>query len=148
MAQALGQYARYESVLPLHLSELAILVTARYFSSGFEWKQHAPIALIAGIPEQAVSAIANAQRFSFEDPKMQAVFDFSVDLHGDRFVSDTSYNKALELLGQHACIDLVGVCGYYTFISMTINVFDVPDGEGLDLPRLSFNVQDYFKVLS
>ena len=40
-AQALGQYARYDSALPEHLSELAILVTARYWSSGFEWSHHA-----------------------------------------------------------------------------------------------------------
>ena len=44
-AQALGQYARYDSVLPQVLSELAILVTALYWSSGFEWSHHVPIVI-------------------------------------------------------------------------------------------------------
>lgn len=143
-AQALGQYARYDSVLPEHLSELAILVTARYWSSGFEWTHHAPIAVQAGVPEQAVEAIARAQRYSFDDPQMQAVFDFAVELHLNKTVSDAAYDAAKAALGLQACIDLVGICGYYTLISMTINVFDVADGDGPNLPKLDMAVAGFF----
>lgn len=144
-AQALGQYARYDSVLPPHLSELAILATSRYWSSGFEWTHHVPIALDAGVPVQAVAAIALAQRFRFDDPQMQAVFDFAVDLHVNKQVSDATYDAAVVALGVQACVDLVGICGYYTMISMTINVFDVPNGDGPALPKLDIAVGDYFK---
>ena len=143
-AQALGQYARYDSVLPQVLSELAILVTARYWSSGFEWSHHVPIAIEAGVPSGAVDAISNAKRYAFEDAEMQAVFDFAVELHLLKNLTDVTYDKALALLGQQACVDLVGVCGYYTLISMTINVFDVPDGEGPELPALDVDLGDYF----
>ena len=143
-AQALGQYARYDSVLPQVLSELAILVTARYWSSGFEWSHHVPIALDAGVPSDAVDVISRAKRYAFEDAEMQAVFDFAVELHLLKNVSDATYDKASTLLGQQACVDLVGICGYYTLISMTINVFDVPNGEGPDLPALDVGLSDYF----
>jgi len=143
-AQALGQYARYDSVLPQVLSELAILVTARYWSSGFEWSHHVPIAIEAGVPSDAVDAISNAKCYAFEDAEMQAVFDFAVELHLLKNLTDVTYDKALALLGQQACVDLVGVCGYYTLISMTINVFDVPDGEGPELPALDVDLGDYF----
>ena len=143
-AQALGQYARYDSVLPQVLSELAILVTARYWSSGFEWSHHVPIAIEAGVPSDAVDAISKAKCYAFEDAEMQAVFDFAVELHLLKNVTDVTYDKALTLLGQQACVDLVGVCGYYTLISMTINVFDVPDGEGPELPALDADLGDYF----
>lgn len=145
-AQALGQYARYDSVLPEHLSELAILVTARYWSSGFEWTHHAPIALAAGVPLAAVTAISQAQRFTFDDPKMQAVFDFAVELHRDKRVSNSVYAAAEQALGLQACVDLVGICGYYTLISMTVNVFDVPDGDGPHLPELDITPADTFPV--
>ena len=145
-AQALGQYARYESALPQVLSELAILVTARYWSSGFEWSHHVPIAIEAGVPSDAVDAISKAKCYAFEDAKMQAVFDFAVELHLLKNVSDVTYDKALTLLGQQACVDLVGICGYYTLISMTINVFDVPDGEGPNLPALDLGLSRYFSV--
>ena len=145
-AQALGQYARYDSVLPQVLSELAILVTARYWSSGFEWSHHAPIAIEAGLSRDAVDAISKAKRYAFGDAEMQAVFDFAVELHLLKNVSDVTYDKALTLLGQQACVDLVGICGYYTLISMTINVFDVPDGEGPKLPALDLGLSRYFSV--
>jgi 4-carboxymuconolactone decarboxylase len=145
-AQALGQYARYDSVLPPHLSELAILVTARYWSSGFEWSHHAPIAQKAGVPEQAITAISRAQKFVFDDVEMQAVFDFAVELHVHKRVSDDTYAVAQQALGTQACVDLVGVCGYYTLISMTINVFDVPDGDGPKLSPLNMDLSDYFAL--
>ena len=145
-AQALGQYARYDSVLPPHLSELAILVTARYWSSGFEWSHHVPIGLKAGVPEQAVKAIGRAERLTFEDAQMQAVFDFVAELHVATKVGDVTYAAVKRALGVQGCVDLVGICGYYTLISMTINVFDVPNEHGPVLPELDMAVGDYFKV--
>jgi 4-carboxymuconolactone decarboxylase len=144
-AQALGQYARYDSLLQPVLSELAILVTARVWSSGFEWSHHAPIAIAAGVPQDAVTAIGHARRVSFADAKMQAVFDFTVELQRDRLVGDAAYDAALDALGQQACVDLVGICGYYTLISMTINTFDVPEGDGHQLPALTIPVTGYFR---
>jgi len=145
-AQALGQHARYDSALPTHLSELAILVTARYWSSGFEWSHHVPIALEAGVPKEAVYAIGQAKRFNFEDTQMQAVFNFVVELHLLKKVSDGSYAAAKQSIGLRGCVDLVGICGYYTLISMTINVFDVADGSGPTLPKLEVAFGNYFKT--
>ena len=145
-AQALGQYARYYSMLPPILSELAILVTARYWSSGFEWSHHVPIALDAGVPSKAVEAISKAERFDFDDVDMQIVSDFVVELHLLKNVSDATYEAALNALGQQACVDLVGICGYYTLISMTINVFDVPDGDGPQLPVIEKPLSSYFSI--
>ena len=143
-AQALGQYARYDSFLPPHLSELAILVTARYWSSGFEWVHHVPIALDAGVPPEAVTAIGKAQQFVFADRQMQIIFDASVELHMEKNIRDQTYQAALDTFGLQACVDLVGICGYYTLISMTINTFDVPDGDGPALPKLNLRPHQYF----
>ena len=136
-AQALGQYARYDSSLPPVLSELAILVTARIWSSGFEWAQHAPIATAAGVAGRVISAISLGERPEIPDAAQRAVFDFAVELHRDRRVSDETYDRAFGLLGQEAVVDLVGLCGYYTLISMTINAFEVPDGDGPTLPSIA-----------
>jgi 4-carboxymuconolactone decarboxylase len=145
-AQALGQYARYDSVLPPHLSELAILVTARIWSSGFEWSTHAPIALAAGVPEDVVEAIAHGRVAILGDDEAQAVFDCAVELHRDRAISDAAYGRGLAALGDRGMVDLVGICGYYTLISMTINAFHVPDGEGPALPVLDLAPQEMFRA--
>ena len=144
-AQALGQFARFDSSLSKDLSELAILVTARIWSSGFEWAHHAPIALAAGIPEDAIAAIGAAQRPVFDCAKRQAVFDCAVELHRDHRISDDSFAVGMAALGEVGMVDLVGICGYYTLISMTINAFEVPDGDGPALPDLTLPVSDYFR---
>ncbi len=145
LAQALGQYARYDSVLPMALSELAILVTGRIWSSGFEWAHHAPLAIGAGISAAAVDRIAQGLRPDLTDPAQQAVFDFAVELHRDRQVQDSTYAAAQAALGDQGVVDLVAICGYYTLISMTINAFHVPDGQGPKLPPLSTPVTDWFR---
>jgi len=144
-AQALGRYARYDSSLPKHLSELAILVTGRVWSAGFEWAHHAPIAREAGVPGAAIEAIAHGRRAGFDDSQMQAVFDCAVELHRHRPIGESTFATGLEALGARGMVDLVGICGYYTLISMTINAFEVPDGEGPRLPVLETRVADWFR---
>ena len=145
-AQALGQFVRYDSALPPLLSELAILVTARMWSSGFEWAHHAPLAIEAGLSKEAVEAIAWARRPLLEEAPARAVFDFVVELHRDRRVGDAAFEAAHATLGTPGCVDLVGLCGYYGLISMTINVFDVPTGKGPTLPSLDMAPQDLFRA--
>jgi len=144
-AQDLGKFARYETSLSPIMSELAILVTARIWSSGFEWSHHAPIALANGLEQHVVDALSYATIPVFNDEKLKLIFQFCVELHRDYNVSDTTYSKAYETLGETTVIELVAICGYYGFISMTINSFAVPDGEGPSLPELDLPAHLMFK---
>lgn len=144
-AQDLGKFARYETSLSPVMSELAILVTARIWSSGFEWSHHAPIALATGLEQHVVDALSFAKIPVFNDEKLKLIFQFCVELHRDHKVSDTTYLKAYETLGETTVIELVAICGYYGFISMTINSFAVPDGEGPSLPELDIPAHLMFK---
>lgn len=146
-AQALGQFARYGSSLPAELSELAILVTARIWSSGFEWSHHAPIALRVGLPPEVVEAIGRAEVPAL-DGAARAVFEAAVALHRDRGMPDEIYRAARAALGLEGLVDLVGICGYYTLISMTINAFAVPDDGGPKLPALDLPPERMFRNTS
>jgi len=136
-AQALGQYCRYDSALPPRLSELAILVMARTWMAEFEWWAHKPIALKAGVPSDVVEAIRVGKTPEFSLADEAVVYDFITELHATRNVSDALYQRALDVLGKDMVVDLVGVAGYYTLISMTINVFGVvpPDGSAPELQK-------------
>jgi 4-carboxymuconolactone decarboxylase len=131
-AQALGAYCRYGTALSPYLSELAILVTGAYWKAGFEWASHAPIAAKAGVPAAVIEAIRQGLTPDFgpEDEAAAAVHAFSVEMHATRDISDATYARALAALGATGVIDLVGILGYYTFISMSINAFRVPLPEG------------------
>lgn len=144
-AQELGRYVRYDSALSPAQSELVILVTARIWSSGFEWSHHAPIAEKSGVPRNVIAAIGQAKRPRFEDKTSEAIFDVAVEIHRDRTLSDATYAAAHDALGLPALVDLIGVCGYYTLISMSINAFHVPDGEGPMLPPLDISAEAMFR---
>jgi len=129
-AQSLGQYCRYDSSLPKRLSELAILITGRYWGSEFEWQHHKPIALDAGLGSDIVETIRTGDTPSFANEDEQCVYELAMSLYHTRSVPEATYQSAMKILGRDALVDLVGVLGYYAFISMTINVFEVDaDGE-------------------
>lgn len=121
-AGRMGEYLRYRSALGLRLSELAILVTARQWSQQVEWAIHAPIALREGIAPETVEAIREG-RVPEGLPQDEAVlYDFSTELYRNKSVSDSTYRKALSLFGEQGVMDLVGINGYYSLLSMVMNV--------------------------
>ena len=140
-AQTVGAYARYGTSLPQALSELAILTTGRVWSSEFEWEHHAPLAIEGGIDPKHVDTISLGKRPLFEKAEEQAVFDFAAEANILKNVSDITYKKLVDILGESAAIDIVGICGYYSLISMTLNVFKVPrDTDTWILPNVdNFN---------
>ena len=120
-AAAMGDYMRYRTSLPPALNELIILITARHWSQQFEWYVHQPMALKAGLPPQIVEAISKGRRPDAMSGDETIVYDFATELLSLQTVSDTAYAKAVERFGEHGVIDMIGVAGYYSFLSMMMN---------------------------
>ena len=129
-AQALGRYCRYETCLPSRLSELAILTTARIWDAAYEWQAHLQPAREAGLSEEVIVALGEDTTPAFHSPDEELVYSFTRELNLTRSVSDDLYARTVAELGPDATVDLVGILGYYSLISMTIKAFDVspPDG--------------------
>ena len=143
-AQTVGEYARYGTSLSKGLSELAIITTGRVWSSAFEWEHHAPLAIEGGIDPENVNIISMGQRPNFTKAEEEAVFDFAAEANILKNVSDNTYNNLVKILNETAAIDIVGICGYYSLISMTLNVFKVPsDTDKWPLPE----IKDFSKML-
>lgn len=132
--QHLGELCRYRTSLPPRLSELAILVTARAWRSGYEWAAHAPIAIEAGLDAAAVEAIRTGARPALTRADEVVTHAFAQELHERQRVSDATYASAVEVLGEAAVIELVAVLGYYTTVAMTLNAFEVDLPEGVPEP--------------
>lgn len=134
---ALGQHLRYNSSLSGRLCELTILVVARRWTQDYEWAVHAPLALEAGVGADVVEAIAEGRRPAAMSAAEEAVYDFSSELGRNACVSDPTYARALDRIGEAGIIDLCAVNGYYTLLAMTMNVtgVDLPDN-AVRLPRL------------
>ncbi len=136
--QQFGEILRYRTSLPPRLSELAILVTARHWSSQLEWQQHAPAALKGGLPPKVIEAIRLGQRPVFAAEDEQAVYDFCVQLHENKSVNDSSYGRARDFLGEVGMVELTALIGYYSMVAMTLIAHEVPlpAGAAPELPPL------------
>jgi 4-carboxymuconolactone decarboxylase len=136
-AQKLGEYVRYDSSLPARLNELAILVIARHWTAQYEWYAHSKLALAAGLSPQVVAAIAEGRRPAALQADESAVYGFCKELHEGKAVSDAAYEAVAGLFGERGVVDLIGVCGYYTLVSMVLNVDRTPlPPDGVPLPAL------------
>ena len=136
--QRVGEYIRYNTSIPLRLNEFAILITARHWTSQYEWYAHLPFALKAGLDPRIAADLAQNRRPAGMKDDEAAVYEFCTELHRDKQVSDASHARALALFGEKGVMDLIGVSGYYTAVSMTLNVARarLPSGESDPLPPI------------
>jgi 4-carboxymuconolactone decarboxylase len=125
-ADKMGEYLRYRSAIGTRLSELAILLTARQWDQQVEWAIHAPIAERCGIGAPIVAAIAERRRPHAMLVDEEVVYDFCMELHQHKRVSDATYANAVALFGEKGVVDLMGINGYYTLLAMVMNAAQTP----------------------
>ena len=123
-------YLRFKTSLPLRLNELAIMITARHWSSQYEWWSHHRYAKKAGLSEAVMADLAQGKRPEGMQPDETAVYDFCTEMHQKHFVSDATFKKAKEMLGEQQLVDLMAVSGVYTLVSMLLNTAEVMPNDG------------------
>ena len=137
--QQFGEILRYRTSLPPRLSELAILVTARHWTSQLEWQQHAPAALKGGLAKEIVDAIRDGKRPAFAKDDEEAVYDFALQIQEKKSVDEKAYQRALGFIGVQGVVELTALIGYYSMVAMTLIAHQIPLPEGSkpELPPLS-----------
>ena len=137
LSQKLGEYLRFRTVVPKRLNEMAILMTARWWSSQYEWYLHKTLALSAGLNAAVIDAIQAGRRPAEMQPDETVIYDFCTELRDRRRVSDGTFQTALHLLGERGVVDLVATMGYYDLVSMALNVdrYPLPDGTQTPWPE-------------
>ena len=93
IVQSLGGEIRFNSSLPAKLNEFAIIVTARYWTSQYEWHAHCRLAIEAGLDPAKAKDVAENRRPANMDAAEAAVYDFSHELHTKKSVSDENYQR-------------------------------------------------------
>ena len=134
IVQALGGEIRFKSSIPNKLNELAIMVTARYWTSQYEWYAHCRLALEAGLDPEIAKDVAENRRSAKMDADEAMIYDFSRELHETKGVSDANYKRVLDRFGERGVFDLIAVNGYYSLVSMILNVDKTPLPDGVPLP--------------
>ena len=126
LVQRVGAYVRYGSSLPGKLNELAICMAGRKWTAQYEFYAHRKLAIQAGLKPVIADAVANGTRPAGMDADETAVYDFASELLGSGQVSDAHYEAVKSKFGERGVMDLVGAVGYYSLVSMVLNVAQVP----------------------
>lgn len=136
-AQKLGEYVRFKTSVPKRLNEMAILMTARFWLSQYEWHAHGTHALDAGLSAAVIDDIRAGRRPGRMQADETIVYDFCTELRERRRVGDATFRAAVGLLGEKGVIDLIANMAYYDLVSMVLNVdrYPLPEGAALPFPE-------------
>jgi len=124
--QRVGEFLRFQSSLPARVSEFGSLVLSRQWTQQFEWFTHVPLALKAGTARETIDALREGRRPATMSADEALVYDFVTELTLNKGVCDSSYQECINCLGEQGVVDLVGLVGYFTLISMVLNVANTP----------------------
>jgi 4-carboxymuconolactone decarboxylase len=130
----LGEYLRFSTILPKRLNELAIIVTGRRWNSQLEFHIHSEAAKAAGLDAAAIEAIRLAQPPVFDDEADTEVYEFARQLQQTGTVDAAVHAAVKARWGERGVVELTGVIGYYTMVSMTLNAHEIPLPDGAKPP--------------
>ncbi len=139
LVQRVGAYVRFGSSIPARLNELAIIVTGRKWTAQYEFYAHRRLAIEAGLRAEIADAVAQGRRPENMAEDEAEVYDFATELLNTGEVSDAAFARVKARFGDRGVVDLIGACGYYSLVSMVLNVAQVklPAGEKPPLPKLA-----------
>jgi 4-carboxymuconolactone decarboxylase len=135
--QKVGEYLRFRSSLDPRISEFVMLVVSRHWTQQFEWAVHVPLALKAGVKAETVDSLAEGGRPAGMAKDEALVFDLYAELAQNKGLSERTYRQAIERFGEPGLIDLLGLIGYFTTVSMVMNVAHTPAPKDANLEPLA-----------
>jgi 4-carboxymuconolactone decarboxylase len=124
--QKVGEYVRFRSSIPARLNEMAILIAGRRWTAQYEFYAHRRLALQAGLKSEIIDAIAGGRRPEGMQEDEAIVYDFASEVLQSGQVSESVYQRTMGKFGERGVIDLVGAVGYYSLVSLVLNVGEVP----------------------
>lgn len=114
------------SALSHKLTEMAILIAARQWTNNFEWNAHSRLATTAGLSAPIIAAIADGRRPEKMAEDEDILYDFCTELLHNQSVSDATYGRAVAKFGEPGVVEAASLEGYYTYLSMVMNVARSP----------------------
>src|SRR5436309_9238877 len=134
LVQRLGAFVRFGTSIPQRLNEMAIIMAGRKWTAQYEFYAHRRLALEAGLSPAITDAIAANQRPASMAKDEETVYDFVSELVATGSIPDPSIQRVNDTCGERGVVDPVGAVGYYSLVSMTLNVAQMPLPAGVMPP--------------
>ncbi len=128
--QELGAAIRFRTQLAPRIREMAILMVAQAWDSGYERASHEPIGREAGLAEPEIEALRVGADPGFADKQEQVAYSVVRALTGPdpntADLDDQEYDTAVAVLGEQALVELSALVGYYATLALQLRIFRVP----------------------
>src|SRR5260221_10733736 len=105
------------------VAEAPGLGPARHYTAHYEWWAHKRLALKGGMDPKIIEAIRDRRTPVFDDPKGKTIYEVAKSLHEGHGLSKTLYDEAVAVLTERGVVEVIGLCGYYSLVSLTLNTF-------------------------
>jgi len=123
--QELGAAIRFRTRLAPRVREMAILVVAQAWDSGYERSSHEPIGREAGLTEPEIEALRVGADPGFADEQERVAYAVVRALTGPGDLDDEQYAGAVAALGERALVELSALVGYYATLALQLRIFRV-----------------------
>ena len=128
--QELGVAIRFGTRLAPRIREMAILMVAQAWDSGYERVSHEPIGREAGLTGEEIQALRAGTDPGFADKREQVAYSVVRALTGPdpntADLDDEEYDTAVTVLGEQALVELSALVGYYATLALQLRIFRVP----------------------
>ena len=112
------------------ITQCAICMAGRKWGAQYEFFAHRKLGIDAGLSPAILDSVANGRRPENMSSDETIVYEFVMSLLGTGQVPDPRYQAVIDRFGERGVMDLVGAVGYYSLVSMVLNVAQVPLPEG------------------
>lgn len=127
--EPLGQhFTPGQSSLSEREREIAVIVITSRWRSAYPVAAHERRGKEVGLPAATVEAMIAGLPAAFPDAREEAVYELAMALAGGQLVSQGLYDRAVKVLGHESMTDMIVLMGYYTAVSLTMNLYAVPAG--------------------
>src|SRR5690349_9242645 len=135
--EAVPDYGRWGTGQPPRLTGLAIMITARHWSSQWIWRGHYRAAVKDGLDPCVGADIAGGRRPTKMKEDETILYNYATELYRDKAVSDATFAAAVKAFGEKGLIDLIATMGYYDTVAMTLITAKAVAPKEEDVPQLA-----------
>jgi len=123
--QRLGVTLLLKGTLSPKLREMAILRVGNLAEASYEWTQHVPIALMAGVTQEQIDALPDWANSTEFDAREQAVLQYTDEVSQQIRATDETFSKIRDAFDNQEIIELTVTIGYYGMVSRTLEALQI-----------------------
>jgi alkylhydroperoxidase family enzyme len=121
----LGNAILFKGVLPPHLRELAILRVGLINKAKYEWTQHVPVALRAGVRQAQIDTLPNWKKSTEFDGIEKMVLAYTDEETLNIRVSDDTFKSIRKHISEEAVVELTTTIAYYGMVCRVLETLQI-----------------------